>query len=297
LDSPLARAVVLVRSADPAIGAFGTAFVIHRASDSSEAFLLTCAHVARDVTGQEGDVTGAASIVADGMPAVVFAVSAPGHPLDLAVLRVSGNLNDETGVPRPVLPLARAAGVQTGDAFVTAGYQSFASLRLLRPLRGTLGASVTLTGTTGGDHAVGWDLNLEGGDFGLKEGYSGAPVASEKTGLVVAITSHAIGSEGKKGLALTVEGLETLWPGRPAALLAPRAAVAAAALPRPPAFSTVKQRVLEKRVAYLTKNWEAAMEQINLTLSAVDRNILQQQADHIEQEIRAVQQELAALVL
>jgi hypothetical protein len=45
----------------------------------------------------------------------------------------------------------------------------------------------------------------------LEHGYSGGPVIDEQSGSVVAVANYRVG--GKKGVAISVEALEEVWPG------------------------------------------------------------------------------------
>ena len=83
------RSVLLVASDDPANGAFGTAFFVGRDAED-RAYVVTCAHVVRDVGG-------AGAVVVGGRRARVVAIGSPDGADDLAVLEVE--------VPGDALPL------------------------------------------------------------------------------------------------------------------------------------------------------------------------------------------------
>lgn len=141
MDSVLNESVVRITSAEPDNSKFGTAFVIHR--DRETTYLLTCAHVVRDVGGVE-------SVRITGLPATVIAIVNDDDP-DLAVITVDG-LSD-----KPVLKLS-AIG-EKGRAFIISGFQHFNERRvLLRDLMGTLGDKVSLESRRGPARFSAWNL-------------------------------------------------------------------------------------------------------------------------------------------
>src|SRR5687767_11446070 len=96
--------VVLITSSEPAIDAFGTGFVVHR--DEQGSYVVTCAHVIRDVGGPE--TTKAADL-----PATVVAIG-DDDVLDLAVVRVPGLLDKQTMVLQ--------IEAQEGAPFIAVGF-------------------------------------------------------------------------------------------------------------------------------------------------------------------------------
>src|SRR5215470_8289674 len=115
--------VVLVTSSDPQIDKFGTAFLVHQ--DDQTAFVVTCAHVVRDVGGQESARIADASVT-------VVALGTEHDDIDLAVLQVTGLRGK-----RP-LPLSNAG--EKDRHFIIPGYQvqGHSKQYLVRPLAGEL---------------------------------------------------------------------------------------------------------------------------------------------------------------
>lgn len=186
----LQKSIVLITSSESNNSRFGTGFVIRQVSGT--AYILTCAHVVRDVGGIE-------KVKADSKPVTVIASGDDG--LDLAVLRVDGL----GGKPEIKLHVSG----QKESSFITAGFQLFDKAHLIRSLQGTLGEPVGLQSTHIGDRIQAWDLRIDG-DYSLQPGYSGSPVVDEASGCVLGIVSHRQG-EGRRGLAISIEALEKIW--------------------------------------------------------------------------------------
>lgn len=217
--------VLLITSSDSANTTFGTGFVIHRNADEQASYLLTCAHVVRDVGG-------ATMVCAAGRPATVVAYGdADGTGVDLAVVRVEG---------LPELPVLRLqAGAKEGEAFFATGFQVFRPNFLLRPINGTLGHRIELAGRDQAERTLAWDLSVTDSYF-LQPGYSGSPVVRNGTDLVMAVVSSRIG-DGQRGIAISIEGLKRIWAEPPIA-------IDPAQTGRPPSLSEEVWTVLLQRV-------------------------------------------------
>lgn len=200
MDTDVALSTIRIRSKLPNNRRFGTGFVIH--ADAQFSYVATCAHVVTDVGG-EGQV-----LIGDSDGEVVAIGAAEGSN-DCAVLRV--------GVLSNVPPLRLAPTGKSGCEFTATGYQQFGNKYLLRTIGGTLGDSVSLEAQNESTRTKAWDLKIEG-DYLLQPGYSGSPVVDQSSGKVFAIVSHREG-EGQRGLAISIEVIEKVWPGRPAGLL------------------------------------------------------------------------------
>ena len=187
----LQQSVVLITSGDSGVSRFGTGFIFRRTNGAS--YVLTCAHVIRDVSSLEG-------IKVEGTIATVVA-SGENDGLDLAVLRVDGLWD------KPELPL-KAIGKKE-SSFMTAGFQLFDKAHLIRSLRGTLGESVGLQSKRLRERVQAWDLSIVD-DYFLQPGYSGSPVVDETSGNVLGVVSYRQG-KGEQGLAICVEGLKKIW--------------------------------------------------------------------------------------
>lgn len=191
LADSLQDSIALITSHAPDNSRFGTGFVFRQRQDA--AYVLTCAHVVRDVGGDQ-------QVMVDGMAATVVS-SGEADGIDLAVLRVEGVWG------KPPLPL-RFDGSK-GLAFVTAGFQRFTKEeRLIQPLRGTLGDQVGLQSKQPHQRISAWYLQIAD-DYALKDGYSGSPVVDKATGEVIGIISHRQGDQA--GLAVSSEVLKAIW--------------------------------------------------------------------------------------
>lgn len=195
-------AVVLVTSADPNNRRFGTGFIVHQ--DENNTYLLTCAHVVRDVGGVE-------LVMFYNLPATVIGIDIKEH-LDIAVLKVVGSLVGRN-------PLRLGITDETGKNIIVAGFQEFGKQQqyLLRPIRGKLGGWVGIDTRTDVGRVDAWDLIIED-NYLLQLGYSGSPVIDIANGSVLGIVSHRVG-QGEKGLAISIEGLRKVWPEIPLDLL------------------------------------------------------------------------------
>lgn len=49
MNTYLQDAIVLITSSDPEVGGFGTGFIVYQ--DQQTSYVVTCAHVVRDVDG------------------------------------------------------------------------------------------------------------------------------------------------------------------------------------------------------------------------------------------------------
>lgn len=196
----LQDSVVRITSVDPTVNRFGTGFVFYQ--DEQASYLLTCQHVVTDVGGPD-------HVSVAGLLAKVVATGGE-DGLDLCVLRVEGLFE------RYPLRL-RIAGAKD-HPFITAGFQSYSKQFLIRQIRGTLGEAVGLESRGKPDRIKAWDIKIVD-EYQLQPGYSGAPVVSENSGEVLAVVSHRE-DDGKRGLAISVEGLKQFKVPELSALLA-----------------------------------------------------------------------------
>ncbi len=200
MSSSFQDSVILITSRDPDLQqkrVFGTAFIIHLTNEAT--YLLTCAHVVRDVGGAE-------KVLANGITAKVVA-SGESEGFDLAVLRVEELWN------LPVLPLSPLC--DEGKSFEIAGFYPFdpKGTLLLRRIQGYIGKQSFIPSTDGSDRIKAWDLRIEDEHI-LQAGYSGSPVVERASGAVLAIVSHQV-SKGEKGLAIAIEGIKKIWAEMP----------------------------------------------------------------------------------
>lgn len=201
MASDIQASVVLVTSSDTDNHRFGTGFVI--ANDEHNTYLLSCAHVVRDIGGVDKVIIGE-------QQANVIACGSEDGPDDLAVLQVEVPLNTPP-------PLKLDSSGRTGLPFIATGFQLFGKNFLIRSIQGTLGNQVGLAGRGLTQRITAWDLKITD-DYQLQPGYSGSPVVNEITGNVFAVVSHRQG-KGEKGLAISIETLSKIWSDMPCNLL------------------------------------------------------------------------------
>jgi hypothetical protein len=203
MSSNIEDSIVLITSKDPNLQRknFGTGFVIYHTLGFT--YILTCAHVVRDVGGIE-------KVLVRGIAATLV-VSGESKGFDLAVLQVQGLSS------LPVLRLSSSADV--AQPFNIAGYYDFdqKETRLLRKIQGYLGKPTFISSSDGSDHIKAWDLRIEDEDI-LQPGYSGSPVVDQSSGIVLGIVSHQV-SKGEKGLAISIEAIQKIWMEMPCSLL------------------------------------------------------------------------------
>ncbi len=197
MSDPKSAIALIASSADPKT--FGTGFVVHQ--DEACSYLVTCAHVLRDIEKQNG-----AQIIAGGLAARVVARGEPDE-VDLAIV----------AVPRwwDRSPLILATGT-TGTAVCVWGHCSREekSALLREEQRGQLAKAAQLTGRRSGEAVAAWYLSFGGGDR-LEPGYSGGPVLCGDR--VVAVAAIKLGDD--RAIAIGVEALAAIWPEMPPGLI------------------------------------------------------------------------------
>jgi formylglycine-generating enzyme required for sulfatase activity len=191
------RSVFLVTSANPGTAAFGTAFFTGRDA-GGRAYVVTCAHVVKDVGGADAVNIG-------GKSARVVAMGSPEGADDIAVL--------ETDVPGDALPLRLGRAGAGGRACTVIGYRKlYGGVRQARAIDGVF-ESATLT--TEGRQIAGWSLRMEDR---LPDGYSGSPVVDKVSGEVIGVASLSFAT-GPGAVAVAADEVIVLWPA--GALLEP----------------------------------------------------------------------------
>jgi hypothetical protein len=149
-----------VTSDDAARASFGTAWVI--AVERVGSFLVTCAHVVRDVGGVD-------HVRINGLSTRVLDLGDPDGATDLAVLYTPG-LNGS--------PLAVSLPGDTESEVEITGYLLFTrDIRKKKTLRATLGQRVELEDRSRGKLAA-WEFTMAA-EHKLAPGFSGAPVTSD----------------------------------------------------------------------------------------------------------------------
>lgn len=189
------ESVFLLSSSEPANREFGTSFAIHR--DDKYLWLLTCAHVVRDVGGLD-------KVRIAGQPGESVCMGSPDGPDDLAIFRI-------VAPPRvSALPLSRKGA--PGDLVSLIGYRRLVEQRESRPLRCVLGKQTSI------ESPQNWSARIETWTLDVAEdekdvvvpGYSGSPVLLRDA--VVGVVSHQLDGEGRRALAISMGALDDLWP-------------------------------------------------------------------------------------
>lgn len=200
MNSDLDDSVTLITSESSEIPDFGSGFVIHQ--DEGTTFLLTCAHVVKDVGGTTRVKVGADL-------AEVFRLGEK-DGCDLAILKVDGLMR------KPPLKLSNSA--TKGKRIIIAGYyQNETKVKILRRISGVIGERIVFE--LDGDRTVVWDVEIdESSKYFLQPGYSGSPVVDEQTGATIGVMSQRVGT-GRQGLAISIEAVRKIWQDIPSSLL------------------------------------------------------------------------------
>ena len=193
MNTNFSDSVILVTSTDSDYsGNFGTGFIIHQ--DEQMTYVLTCAHVVKDVGGAD-------KVKAGGHPARVEALGDV-YGCDLAVLSVKDGLSK--------LPLLKLGVVgEQGREFIVSGcYTDGTKTRKLAPISGKLGGTQEILKE--GDRTLVWNLEIsDDSEHELKPGYSGSPVVDKASGYVLGVVAQLTGQG--KGLAISIEALGKVW--------------------------------------------------------------------------------------
>jgi hypothetical protein len=183
-------------------GKFGTGFVFR--VEDEQAWVLSCAHVVRDVGGP-GNVRVDDPRIEDTAAEVL--ACGERRQADLAVLRV--RMRRDKHIP----PLKLGLAGQKDQPCTVSGYADLIDeWRRAEPLGGTLGPSDVLLAPSGPRIKV-WKLRLER-DTPLEEGYSGSPVTCTTTNTVFAVASISE-YQGERGYAVSLTHLKEIWPEAP----------------------------------------------------------------------------------
>lgn len=187
-------AIILITSSDPECSRFGTGFVIHQ--NDKITYLLTCAHVVRDVGGQN-------KVKANGHQANLEALGDT-HGCDLAVLAVETALTTK-------IPLKLGLVGEKGIEFIASGfYTDDTKTHKLASVSGKLGETQLIANE--GDRTLAWDLEIShDSKYDLQPGYSGSPVIDKISGYVLGVITQSIPE--RKGLAISIDALEKIWKG------------------------------------------------------------------------------------
>lgn len=191
MNTGLENSVVLVTSTNKD-NVIGTGFAIHREQDQT--YLLTCAHVVKDLGGED-------SILVNGISSTVLALGKV-NGFDLALLEVEGLSN---------LPLLKPITLSDTDkrTIKIAGYYLYSdnnqhSCKTLEGICYKTGNVVQQIEKLLESAAV---LELQmSQENQLKAGYSGSPVVDQETGYVLGVVTH-LEEDGKIGRAISIEAL------------------------------------------------------------------------------------------
>lgn len=184
------ESVLLVTSSDPGNTAFGTGFFVGRDS-AARAYVITCAHVVRDVGG-------ASSIIVGEHPATIVAMGSPEGADDLAVL--------ETEIPDEALPLGLGQAPASHRTCTVVGYGKLhGKVRDAIHIDGVYGTAVL---SSDGRQIAGWDLRMA---EEIPSGYSGSPVSDLGTGEVIGVASSSYTNQ-PRAVAIAASEVIRLWP-------------------------------------------------------------------------------------
>ena len=207
MDEVLNKALVLIQSSEKNCKNFGTGFVIHR--DEQADYVLTCAHVVRDVGGSDRK-----KVIADRIPAQVIAEGDDGF--DLAVLKVERLKNKRQ--------LKLRVSEEKEKRFIVAGHHKLQGANHIQKeeITGKISGIITIVSSEQADDTKGWNLIIDDNDdnYYLEKGYSGSPVVDEISGEVLGVT-FLQRENGKKGQAISIEALPKIWQEMPPQLLLP----------------------------------------------------------------------------
>jgi hypothetical protein len=258
MNTNFSDSVILVTSTDSDYsGNFGTGFIIHQ--DEQMTYVLTCAHVVKDVGGAD-------KVKAGGHPARVEALGDV-YGCDLAVLSVKDGLSK--------LPLLKLGVVgEQGREFIVSGcYTDGTKTRKLAPISGKLGGTQIIVKE--GDRTPSWNLEIsDDSEHELKAGYSGSPVVDKASSYVLGVVAQWTGQG--KGLAISIEALGKVWTGISSNLV------------------TVSFSPLEQRVNYsesISENSLKSDEIILETQLPASRSLTDSQKQRLEQRQDALQAE------
>jgi Effector-associated domain 9 len=126
----------------------------------------------------------------------------------------------------------------------------------------------------------------------VEPGFSGAPIWDEQLQGVVgmAVAAERKREDAKVAFLISSDTLVQGWGEL--TVTPPTVAKKSLSLNR---IQEVKRGVLQQRLESLLTNYQVAYNQLNYTLSAVDRQIIQNQILAIEQDIEKVSQDIDAL--
>jgi|GEM_PF-2357612 len=195
----LQDSIAFISSSKPTNSRFGTGFVIHR--DGDRTYLLTCAHVIKDVGGKD-------CILVEEMQARCVA-SSDIKGFDLAVLCVDNLLDKQI--------LKLSAGGRKGSEFKSTGFFEYSEekKRMSEPIEGVLGKQKQVIDSK--RRARAWQLKCDENSR-LQRGYSGSPVVDSLSEQVIGVVTNMEGG-GETGQAISIEALSNIWEAIPPELL------------------------------------------------------------------------------
>ncbi|MBN3963511.1 trypsin-like peptidase domain-containing protein [Nostoc sp. NMS8] len=277
----------ITRIFHPSGAVFGVGFLV---SGRTQNYILTCAHVVTSALSLPEDIVEAPSddiyldfpLIASGQqlkakvvfwqPVVSNALTS--EPEDIAGLQIEGQLPKEA---QPI-QLIRASNIWE-HPFRIFGFPNGHN------------DGVWATGVLRDAQGKGWvqleDSKVTG--YRIEPGFSGAPIWDET---LVGVVGMAVAAEKRR------EAIKTAFM-IPADVLIAAWDEIGLSISSNAHTQTIKSRVqqlkiktLQERFDVLSSDYEAAYNQLNYTLSASDRNIVQRQINSILQELERVENEL-----
>ncbi|MEH2124320.1 trypsin-like peptidase domain-containing protein [Nostoc sp.] len=265
----------------------GVGFLV---SGRTRNYILTCAHVVTSALSLPEDIVEAPSndiyidfpLIASGQQLkakVVFwqpvvSNASTSEPEDIAGLQIEGQLPKET----QAIQLIRANNIWQ-HPFRIFGF----------PNRHNDG--VWATGVLRDGQGKGWvqleDSKVTG--YRIEPGFSGAPIWDETlVGVVgMAVAAEMRREDIKTAFMIPADVLIEAWDEIDLSI-SPNAHIQNI----PSRVQQLKIKTLQQRFDVLSSDYEVAYNQLNYTLSASDRNIIQRQIDSILQELERVESEL-----
>lgn len=176
---------------------FGTCFVIHR--DEEFVYLLTCAHVVRDIQEDNGE----ARMIINKKEVLEIAVIGEPDGLDLAVVKVAASENmTEVNLCKP---FKDRKIIQIVGYFRSAVYQKRAKINGILLVHSDIDSD--LYGIIRS-----WAIQIQD-ETRLDRGFSGSPIIDIERNSVVGVLITEL--DGKFGEAISIEALDKLWTDRP----------------------------------------------------------------------------------
>jgi Pentapeptide repeats (8 copies)/Trypsin-like peptidase domain len=197
------KSIVLVAHKDKSnIKDFGTGFVIYH--DKQISYVLTCAHVLKDIGNIENVVVG-------GSP-VKEVILGDTSGCDLAVLIVKDELTKKQAL------VLGTVGRKGARIIISGFYTDSTKTRKLADINGKLGDGNGRIENIEGEHIPIWTLRTTNdSENEIQAGYSGSPVVDVDTGYTIGVFINQTFKD--KGEFIKIEALDMIWKTMPLGLI------------------------------------------------------------------------------